>query len=114
MRIEEAVQWYQRAERAGYDADACAGGRWICHMLRGHFHSAWQESDAIAERGKPDRHRFWDGYGFQGRDVLIRCLHGLGDTIQFIRYAPLIREHARTLAIEAQPALKPLIERSQL
>lgn len=114
MRIREAVEWYEKAEQSGYDADACAGGRWICHMLLGRFDRAWEESDVIAQRGLPDRHRFWDGQSCDGRNVLIRCLHGLGDTIQFVRYAPLIRERARTLTIEAQPALKALIERSRL
>jgi len=114
MCIEQALQLYEWAERAGYDADACGGGRWICHMLLGHFERAWAESDAIADRGNPDRHRFWDGQPFSDRKVLIRCLHGLGDTIQFIRYAPLIRQHAQALTIEAQPELKSLIQESQL
>ena len=114
MRIEVAVQLYETAERAGYDADACSGGRWICHMLLGDFERAWVESDAISLRGNPDRHRFWDGKSFHGRNVLIRCLHGLGDTIQFIRYAPLIRKYARTVTIEAQPALKRLLRQSEV
>ncbi len=49
-----------------------------------------------------------------GARVLIRCLHGLGDTLQFIRYAPLIRKEARSLAIEAQPALKQLLKEAQI
>jgi hypothetical protein len=114
MRIEQAVRFYEMAERAGYDADACSGGRWICHMLLGRFERAWEESDAIAARANPDPHRYWDGRPFHGRKVLIRCLHGLGDTIQFIRYAPLIREHARALIVEAQPALKSLVVASRL
>lgn len=114
MRIQEALQLYETAEHAGYYADACSGGRWICHMLLGNFANAWLEGDAIAERGNPDPHRFWDGRPFQHRRVLIRCLHGLGDTIQFIRYAPLIRRHAQALVIEAQPALKLLLQQSRL
>lgn len=114
MRIEQAVSFYEAAENAGYDPDACSGGRWICHMLLGDFHTAWLESDAIQKRGQPDPHRFWDGRPFEGRHVLIRCLHGLGDTIQFIRYARLIRRHAAALTIEAQPALKLLIQQSDL
>jgi hypothetical protein len=42
--------------------------------------------------------------------VLIRCYHGLGDTIQFIRYAPLVRQIARRVIVWAQPALLPLLE----
>lgn len=114
MRIRDAIGLYDMAECDGYDADACAGARWMCHMLLGNFEQAWCESDAISMRGQPDAHRFWDGKPFEGRRVLIRCLHGLGDSIQFIRYAPLIRERARFLAIEAQPAMKRLIEESRL
>lgn len=78
-------------------------------MLSGDFESAWRESDAITRRAKPDPNRFWDGRPLDGRKVLVRCLHGLGDTIQFIRYAPLIRKKAHLLAIEAQPGLKLLL-----
>lgn len=78
-------------------------------MLSGNYELAWRESDLISVRGNPDHHRFWDGQPLTGRHVLIRCLHGLGDTIQFIRYAPLIRQQARSLTIEAQPTLKLLL-----
>jgi hypothetical protein len=114
MRVREALRLFERAEQAHYDADSCAAGRWDCHMLLGDFESAWRESDLIASRGNPDPHRFWDGQPFANRRVLIRCLHGLGDTIQFIRYAPLIREQARTVSIEAQPTLKSLLEQAQI
>lgn len=114
MCVKEAIVLYEAAEKCGYDADACSGGRWICHMLLGNFERAWMESDAILERRNPDPHRFWDGQPFSGRRVLIRCLHGLGDTIQFVRYARLIREHAAALTIEAQPTLKLLVEQSRL
>jgi len=42
--------------------------------------------------------------------VLIRCYHGLGDTIQFIRYAPLVRRTAAEVIVWAQPRLMPLLE----
>src|SRR5581483_7117340 len=83
-------------------------------MLAGDFESAWLESDAIARRGNPDPHRYWDGRPIDGRKVLLRCLHGLGDTIQFIRYARHIRERARSFAVEAQPRLKPLLIESRI
>ncbi len=114
MRIPEALRLFRLAEQAGCDPDSCAAGRWTCHMLAGEFESAWQESDAISNRGNPDPHRFWDGRPLRGRSILLRCLHGLGDSIQFIRYAPLIRREARQLVIEAQPTLKSLIQESEL
>jgi hypothetical protein len=41
--------------------------------------------------------------------VLIRCYHGLGDTVQFIRYAPLVRNIASHVTVWAQPQLVPLL-----
>ncbi len=114
MRVSEALVLFDQAEAEGYDADSCAGGRWVCHMLTGDFERAWQESDVIAARANPDPHRFWDGAPLDGRRVLIRCLHGLGDTLQFIRYAPLLRKRAQFVAIEAQPTLKDLLAASGL
>lgn len=113
-RVAEALRLFTLAEEAGYDPDECAGSRWLGHMLAGQFESAWQESDAIAARGKPDAHRFWDGKPLHGRMVLIRCLHGLGDTLQFIRYVPLVRAIARSVTIEAQPALKLLLQQAEI
>ena len=113
-RLREATHFYDLAERAAHDPDACAGARWNCHMLLGAFERAWQESDAIARRGTPDPERFWDGQPLDGRRVLIRCLHGLGDTIQFIRFAPCVAKRAASVSIEAQPRLKKLLAASQL
>ena len=114
MQIPEARQTFQLAEDAGFNADDCAAGRWTCHMLLGQFESAWKESDAIARRGNPDPHRFWDGRPLDGRHVLIRCLHGLGDTLQYIRYAAMMRQGVATLTVEAQPPLRTLLEQAHI
>ncbi len=114
MRVREASELFLSAELAGCNADTCAAGRWTCHMLNGDFEKAWRESDSIAARGSIDPNRFWNGQPLEGRRVLIRCLHGLGDTIQFVRYAPLILEQSSFLILEVQPTLKELIQHSAL
>jgi hypothetical protein len=86
-------------------------------MRRGAFEEAWTISDAVlrARVGVPcwhwPRHQqyLWDGTPLADKRVLVRCYHGLGDTIQFIRYAPLIKEVAREVLVWAQPALLPLL-----
>jgi hypothetical protein len=100
MRVEE-------------DADA-----WSCHMRAGNFSAAWHICDRVLgeRRGTACWHRprheqwIWDGAAFDGRDVLVRCYHGLGDTIQFARYFPLLRRRARSLTVLAQPRLIPLLQ----
>lgn len=114
MRVREALSLFNEAERPSSHSDSCAAGRWQCYMLLGDFERAWRESDFISSRGNPDPNRFWDGRALDGKRILIRCLHGLGDTIQFIRYAPLVRSVARSVVIEAQPKLKTLLAESGL
>jgi hypothetical protein len=114
LHVREALKLFSKAENQGANPDLCAAGRWHCHMLLGEFEPAWQQSDGISGRGNPDPNRFWDGRPLDHKRVLIRCLHGLGDTIQFIRYALSLRKFAASVTIEAQPKLKSLIAESGL
>jgi hypothetical protein len=97
------------------EADAEA---WMRAARRGDFAEAWRLSDHIrartTNRGDPSlpRHaqQIWDGTPFEGRRVLVRCYHGLGDTIQFARYLPALCVIARHVTVWVQPQLVPLIE----
>lgn len=118
-KIEQALACYSRALRFGVEPEQGAQERWMCAMLAGDFESAWRESDRILERrkrlaesckDKPRHERFvWNGSPLNGKTVLLRCYHGLGDSIQFIRYAPLVRRVAKNLIVQAQPELIPLL-----
>ncbi len=86
-------------------------------MLDGDFERAWTISDAVMRQRAgqscadlPYHLRWvWDGAAFCGRNVLVRCYHGLGDTLQFIRFVPKLAAMARSVMVEAQPALLPLL-----
>ncbi len=64
------------------------------------FAAAWEVSDEVLRDRRDEncehlpRHFqwIWRGESLAEKRVLIRCYHGLGDTIQFIRYAPLVRQ----------------------
>jgi hypothetical protein len=101
---------FDRAEGEGADPDRCAAGRWMVFMLAGDFASAWRESDAIRMRCRPDVHRFWHGEELHGKRVLIRCLHGFGDSVQMLRFIPLLRALGVVRAIvECAPAAVELV-----
>jgi hypothetical protein len=100
-----AVHHFLAAERLGYDPDACASRRWHCWMNLGEFGQAWRESDLIATRGGPDPNALWDGSPFANKRVIIRCLHGYGDAIQFLRYAGLVRQTASRVMVETHPEM---------
>jgi len=90
---------------------------WTEAMLAGDFARAWELSDRVLRqrRGQSCADRpyhlrwVWDGTPLAGRRVLVRCYHGLGDTLQFIRFAPQVAAIARSVIIEAQAELLPLL-----
>jgi hypothetical protein len=86
-------------------------------MRAGEFARAWEISDRVlwSRAGAPcwhlPRHEqaLWNGTPVDGRRVLARCYHGLGDTIQFARYLPLLRGRAAHVSLWTQPSLIPLL-----
>ena len=90
---------------------------WGEHMRSGDFAAAWRICDRMLDsrRGQScthlPRHQqwVWDGSPIDDRDVLVRCYHGLGDTIQFARFLPMVCARARSVTVWAQPRLIPLL-----
>lgn len=106
----QARALFTLAEEAGFDPDQCGGGRWFCCMLSGNFEQAWQESEWIAARAAPDPNRLWSGRPLEGRKVVVRCLHGLGDAIQFIRFAEPLKTKVSRLLVEVPGCLVRLFQ----
>ncbi len=82
-------------------------------MLCGDFDRGWPEYEW--RRRLPSivwRHfdqPLWDGSRLEGRTILLHAEQGLGDTLQFIRYAPLVKERGGTVIVECQPSLVRLL-----
>ncbi len=100
--VSAALRAASYAVSVGAPADECDALQWECYMLLGDFGRAWLYSDAIAERAGAER---LTPAMLQGLRVILRCLHGFGDAIQFIRYAPLLRAHTSELIVEAAPQM---------
>jgi hypothetical protein len=96
-----------------------AGDPWRAAVRRGDFTTAWRISDAYLQRRLANggltftepRHlqSIWNGKPLAGKRVLVRCYHGLGDTVQFIRFAAPLRRIAEEVIVWAQPKLLPLV-----
>lgn len=91
---------------------------WWDAMAAGDFPAAWEASDRVLARRLPEERNdpaqpyhlrwVWNGTPVDGRDVLVRCYHGLGDTLQFCRYLPALRRRAAHVTLEVQPELARL------
>ncbi len=66
----------------------------------------WQRQDSIV-------HNFsqllWDGSNFQGQTLLVYTEQGLGDSIQFIRYIPLVKKLGGRIIVECHQATLKLL-----
>lgn len=99
------------------DTFLTTGDAWMDHMRRGEFEQAWKISDDVLRRraGQPcwdwPRHLqyVWAGESILGKRLFIRCYHGLGDTLQYIRYARLAKSVASRVSVWVQPVLIPLL-----
>jgi hypothetical protein len=88
---------------------------WRQHMRRGDFEAAWRISDRALQnrdgftRSTRDEKSTWLGEPLDRKRVLIRCCYGLGDTLQFVRYVPLLRRAVRHITLQAQASLAPVL-----
>jgi hypothetical protein len=99
--IPQALSYFERDLRAGADPMRHLSERWSSWMLLGHFEKAWQESDRLAPPMRLEEIR--------SARIAIRCLRGLGDAIQFLRFAPALRARCAHLTVQAPPRLLPLL-----
>ena len=69
---------------------------------------------AQAARRATDQRDFaqplWLGEGdIAGKTILLHAEQGYGDTIQFVRYAPMVAARGAKVVLEVQASLKPLL-----
>jgi len=89
----------------------------VCRLRTGDFAGGWPLFEArrrLAARRVARQHDeagLWLGADdISGKTLLLHAEHGLGDTIQFCRYAPLAAARGARVWIEAPPALLPLLQ----
>ena len=87
----------------------------LLNLLTGDFESGWPGFEWRWQTKQQNFHRrhdsrpLWDGQPLAGRTILLHAEQGLGDTIQFVRYVPLVQERGGRVVVECQPPLLSLL-----
>jgi Flp pilus assembly protein TadD len=113
-RLSEADMAYREALRLAPDFADAHNNRAYGLLLAGRYAEGWREYEwrwrtrwmAGGARGFAAPQ--WTGEPLEGRTILLHAEQGLGDSLQFCRYAPLISGAGRVI-IEVQPPLKRLM-----
>ncbi len=116
-RVQDAIHLYQRAIDLQPTYASAQWNQAICRLLLGDFEQGWIQYEWRWQHQKNLQRHFtqpvWSGKEeLQGKTILLHAEQGLGDTLQFCRYAALVAHLGAKVFLEVQAELQSLLEDS--
>ena len=114
-RLDEALACCRAvlAVDPGYENARLARGH--ANFLAGRYRAAWPDRyrvvKGIDRRPKGTSGREWAGQDLAGESILLYGEQGLGDAIQYARYAPLVAERGARVTVACKSRLVGLLRR---
>ncbi len=114
LRLEEAERCYAEALAVDPEYAPSRVARALLWLLQGRFEEGWpeyrwrwkQKGNRLPQPGCP----MWAGEPLEGKTALLYSEQGAGDTIQFVRYAHLLRRAGARIWLVCRPELKRLMD----
>jgi tetratricopeptide (TPR) repeat protein len=116
--LGKAVECFQRVRELAPDNTEALTFLGHIHLLQGNFTLGWSEHEYrwSTPHFLRDRRKFveplWQGEPLEGSRILLHAEQGLGDTLQFVRYVPMVAAHGGNVVLEVQPRLHRLLART--
>jgi tetratricopeptide (TPR) repeat protein len=121
QRHAEAQQYFDLALSIKPQDSSLLWGKARALLSLGDFHQGWPLYEARLQlehlrslRRHADLPRWQGRESIEGRALLVYAEQGLGDTVQFCRYLPLLEARGAKVIFEVQPGLKTLLQTSRL
>jgi len=115
-RREEACASYARAQALDPRHAEAYVSEALCRLAMGHFDRGWEKHEwrwkcsSYTSARRDFEQPLWLGdRQVSGKTILLHAEQGLGDTLQFCRYATLVARQGAEVVLEVQPALKTLL-----
>lgn len=112
LHVDQALTSYERAVQLQADHVEAQWNASLCRLLQGDFERGWPAYECrwkrtgVAMSSRERKAPLWLGQeDVCGTTVLLHAEQGLGDTLQFCRYAPLLAQQGARVVLEAPRAL---------
>ena len=115
-RFEEALASYRKALTIEPDYVPAHWNESLCRLLIGDFERGWEKyewrwkCDHVLPATRNFSQPLWLGKeDITGKTILLHAEQGLGDTIQFARYAQAVAQKCAKVILEVEPTLRSLL-----
>jgi tetratricopeptide (TPR) repeat protein len=103
-RLDESLASYRKAIALRPDFVAAVINESLVLLLLGRYDEAWPKYEwrrrlPMLRRNTRDQPQ-WEGHDIASKTILLHSEQGFGDTIQFLRYVPLVAGRARHVVLE--------------
>jgi hypothetical protein len=115
-QLDAAVADFDKAIALRPDFAEAASNQSYCLLKMGHFERGWQLHEWRKRVARPVGNRALPRPLWLGREdissatIFIHCEQGLGDTIQFSRYAKLLAQRGANVVMSVQEPLRALLK----
>jgi tetratricopeptide (TPR) repeat protein len=115
-RPREAIARHEKAIELQPDFGGAHLSLGLALLADGQWERGWREFEWRSwKTSEPSVKRClsgpqWDGGELRGRTLVVVCEQGLGDTLQFVRYVPLLAGRGASVIVECQPALRDILQ----
>jgi tetratricopeptide (TPR) repeat protein len=113
--LEEATECFERVRQLTPDSAEARAFLGIIHLRQGNFRlglseyeDRWTTQYGYRFRRELSQPR-WNGEPLAGARILLHAEQGIGDTLQFVRYVPLVAALGAEVILEVQPPVHRLL-----